>query len=63
MIGEFLSKTLKAVTIPVDIAEAAFDCLTGGDGRKASRDQMKESMPCVSNLRDAVCDVLEELDD
>ena len=63
MIGNLLSKAVKVVTVPLDICDAGVDLMTGGDGSKSSRESLKDAVPCLSSLRDAVCDVLDELDD
>lgn len=63
MIGKLLSKAVKIVTVPIDICEAGIDCMTGGDGKKESRKQQADELPCLSTPRDAICDVLESLDD
>ena len=62
MIGKLLSKAVKVATVPLDAMEAGFDLATGGDGKKRGREELKDSLPMPSNLRDAVCDVLEDLD-
>jgi len=62
MIGTLLSKALKVVTVPFDLGDACADILTGGDGKKQGRKQIQDSIPCLSSLRDAACDVLEDLD-
>ena len=63
MIGRFLSKCVKVVTVPIDACEAALDLATGGDGSKWSRKQMQDAVPCLSSARDAVCEILQDLDD
>jgi len=63
MIGHILSKVVKVVTVPLDVCDAGLDLLTGGDGSKQGREQVKDAFPCLSSLRDAACDVLEELDE
>lgn len=62
MIGKLLSNAVKIISVPLDIGEAVMDCMTGGDGSKESRQRMADSVPCLSTARDAVCDVLEEID-
>jgi len=36
MLGKLLSTAVKIVTVPIDAGEAMLDCMTGGDGKKAS---------------------------
>ena len=62
MIGKLLSKVVKVATVPLDLGDAVADLLTGGDGKKQGRKQIQETVPCLSSLRDAACDVLEDLD-
>ena len=62
MIGKLLSKTIKVATCPLDMCDAALDLITGGDGKKAGREELKENFPTPSKVRDALCDVLEDLD-
>ena len=63
MIGKILSKAIKIVTLPIDAGEAMLDCMTGGDGKKASRKKFAQDVPSLSTPRNALCDVLESLDD
>jgi hypothetical protein len=64
MFGRLLSKTIKLVTLPVDLAEATLDVATGGDGSRRSRRQLRHDIPLPSSLRDAVCNTIEDvLDD
>lgn len=63
MFGKLLSDMVKIVTVPIDICEAGIDCITGGDGKKSSRQRLADDVPMLSTPRDAVCDVLESLDD
>jgi hypothetical protein len=60
MLGSFLSKVVKVATCPIDIAESVLDVACGGDGSKRSKDS--SDMPRLSELRDAVCKPLEDLD-
>ena len=63
MLGKLLSKTLRVVTVPLDLFDAVLDLATGGTGTKASRKSLQDEVPCVSSLRDAACDIFESLDD
>lgn len=60
-IGTFLSKTVKVISCPIDIAESVMDVATGGDGSKQSK--QNSGVPLLSELRDAACKPLEDLDD
>lgn len=62
MIGKLLSRVAKVATVPLDVLDAGVDLMTGGDGKKRGREEIKDCLPMPSNLRDAVCDVLEDLD-
>ena len=63
MLGKLLSTAVKLVTLPIDIGEATLDCMTGGDGKSRSRKRFAEATPSLSTPRDAICDVLEGLDE
>lgn len=60
MFGSFLSSVVKVVTCPIDIAESVMDVASGGDGSKESK--RFGHMPLLSDLRDAACKPLEDLD-
>jgi hypothetical protein len=60
MFGNLLSGIVKVVTVPIDIVESVADVACGGDGSKASK--KASGVPMLSELRDAVCEPLEELD-
>jgi hypothetical protein len=60
MFGKLLSGVVKAVTCPIDIVESGLDVLTGGDGSKASKQKNDNFM---SEIRDGICNGLEDLDD
>ena len=60
MLGKLLSSAVQLVTIPVDIVEIGLDMATGGDG---SRHGLKQAdLPLISELRDAVAETLEKID-
>jgi len=64
MLGKLLSKTVKAVTFPIDVVERTGDWLCGGDGTKEEQIQNRKlGANGMSQLRDIVTDTLEELDD
>ena len=60
MFGKFLSDVTKIVTVPIDITESVADVMIGGDGSKESK---KDNMNIMSDVRDAACEALEDLDD
>ena len=62
MIGTLLSGIVKVVTCPIDMLEAVGDVIDGGDGSKESREEWAEDIPALSKPRDAICEVLEDLD-
>lgn len=57
MLGKLLSKTIKIVTFPVDVAEVGMDMMCGGDGSR------KNDPFGLSKVRDKVCDKIEDIDD
>ncbi len=61
MFGSILSRVVKVVTCPIDIAESVMDVACGGDGSKRSK--KNSGVPLLSELRDAACEPLEDLDD
>jgi creatinine amidohydrolase/Fe(II)-dependent formamide hydrolase-like protein len=60
MFGKLLSSAVKIVTCPIDIVESGFDVLCGGDGSKASK---QKGDNFISEIRDGICNGLEDLDD
>lgn len=60
-IGRAISKGLKIITLPIDIAESAMDVLCGGDGSKESKGDNPTFIG--SSLRDGICNGIEELDE
>jgi hypothetical protein len=60
MFGKLLSGAVKLVTCPIDIAESAMDVMCGGDGSKSSK-QKNDNF--LSEIRDGICNGLEDLDD
>ncbi len=62
MIGKLLSTVVKVATLPIDVGEAMLDCMTGGDGKKDSRKHFRQDVPSLTTPRDAICDLLEDLD-
>lgn len=65
MFGNLISKSIKAVTLPVDAANAAMDIAFGGDGSKRSRNDPNCPNPLslVESVRDAVADAAKDIDD
>lgn len=61
MFGKLLSDVVKVITLPIDVTEITLDVLTGGDGSKESFDQ--SGLPRPSEIRDKVCEKIEEIDD
>ena len=62
MIGKFLSTAIRVVTLPVDAASAAVDVAVGGDGSKISRTDGSNPFGMLEEIRDAVADTAEEID-
>ncbi len=62
MIGKFLSTAIRVVTLPVDAASAAVDVAVGGDGSKRSRTDGSNPFGMLEEIRDAVADTAEEID-
>ena len=60
MFGKLLSTVTKIATLPIDAAEIGFDMATGGDG---SRRDMRDNLPMPSELRDKICETMEDIDD
>jgi hypothetical protein len=60
MFGRILSGVIKVATLPIDAVEIGADMCMGGDGSKESRRQA--GLPLPSDVRDAVCDVAEDID-
>ena len=65
MFGDLISSAIKIVTLPVDAASATLDVVTGGDGSKKSRNSPDNPNPLslVEEIRDAVADAAEDIDD
>lgn len=63
MFGKFISSAIKVVTLPVDAANAGLDVLAGGDGSKRSRLSVPTPLSLVEEVRDAVADAAEEIDE
>ena len=60
MLGKLLSTAIKVATLPVDIAVATLDVVTGGDG--SGKELERGDVPLPSKLRDAICDKIEDID-
>jgi hypothetical protein len=65
MIGRFLSKVVKVVTLPLDAANAAVDIAVGGTGSKQSRMRDPHCSPgtLLEQLRDKVADSAKSIDE
>jgi hypothetical protein len=46
-------------TLPVDVAESTLDVMCGGDGSKKSK---KQGDNFLSEIRDGICEAIEDLD-
>lgn len=62
MIGKILSATIRAVTLPIDVASAAVDVAVGGNGSKQSRTDGSNPFGMLEEIRDAVADTAKEID-
>jgi hypothetical protein len=60
MFGSIISAAIKVVTVPIDIAEATVDVVSGGDGSKQSRKQSDANI--LSEVRDGICNAIEDID-
>jgi hypothetical protein len=60
MFGQFLSNAVKVVTSPLDAAESVMDVMCGGDGSKQSK---RQSDNFLSEIRDGICNGLEDIDE
>lgn len=65
MFGSLLSSAIKIVTIPIDVANASADILTGGDGSKESRNGYYNCTPLsmAEQMRDAAAKAAKEIDE
>lgn len=64
MFGKLLGTAVRVVTLPVDAASATLYVVTGGDGSKESRhDDGINPFADIENIRDAVADSAESIDD
>lgn len=65
MFGKLISSAIKAVTLPIDVANAGMDIVTGGDGSKKSRNDPDNCSPLAlaEKIRDATADAAESIDD
>jgi hypothetical protein len=65
MFGKLLSKAIKVATLPVDVANAGMDIVTGGDGSKHSRNHPDNCNPLAlaEQIRDAAAKAAEDIDD
>ena len=63
MFGSLLSSAIKIATLPVDAANIGMDVMTGGDGSKSSRNDSDNPLSLLEQMRDAVADAAEDIDD
>lgn len=65
MFGKLISSAIKVATLPLDATNAALDVVSGGDGSKRSRTNTSDLNPLgeLENIRDAVADTAEAIDD
>lgn len=65
MFGKLLSSALKVVTLPIDVANAAVDIVTMGDGTKKSRTGKDNFFPTnnLEQFRDKIADELKKIDE
>ena len=65
MFGKLMSTAIKVATIPVDVANAGMDIVTGGDGSKRSRNHPDNCSPLAlaEQVRDATAKAAEDIDD
>ena len=66
MFGKLLSSAIKIATLPVDVASAAADLATGGDGSKRSRTNTSDfpnPLGLAEKLRDKTAEAAEAIDD
>jgi len=61
MFGNLISKAIKIATLPLDMAESVMDVAIGGDGSNASK--KNSGVPMIPEVRDAVCEAAEDLDE
>lgn len=59
MFGKIISSAIKIATCPIDIVESTLDVACGGDGSKKSK---KQGCLPLSEIRDNICQGLEDLD-
>ena len=67
MFDKLLSTGIKIATLPVRVANAGADIITGGDGSKSSRTTPDPYMPsplaAAENLADRAAEAAEEIDE
>lgn len=65
MFGKLISKAIKVATLPVDVANAGMDIVTGGDGSKCSRNHSDNCSPLAlaEQIRDSAVKAAESIDD
>jgi hypothetical protein len=63
MLGKLIGTAIRAVTLPIDAANAGIDILTGGDGSKRSRTDDWNLLGAVEELRDQIAETADEIDE
>jgi hypothetical protein len=62
MFGQLISSGIKIVTLPIDATNAGLDVLAGGNGSKRSRLDCPNPLSLAEEIRDAVADAAESID-
>ena len=62
MFGKLISGAIKIATCPIDVVGAGMDVLCGGNGSKASRKMTESPLSILTDIRDAACKTIEDID-
>lgn len=62
MFGFILAEVIKITTLPIDAVNATADIMTGGDGSKASRNNLDNPLAAIEQIRDKVAEAAEDID-
>jgi hypothetical protein len=63
MFGKLISTVFKVATLPIDVASISLDVLSGGDGSKDERLDSHNLIAPLEQIRDKICETMEDLDD
>lgn len=65
MFGNIISSAIRIATLPIDVANAGMDIVTGGDGSKSSRNHPDNCNPLAlaEQIRDAAAKTAESIDE